>query len=333
MKLSAILAAFVMLALGFLPSSCNRVTPTCLLFTSPPTSEDLSPGDFTLTLGPEGDQREVILHLPPTYDIGGSFPLLLILHGAGQDATGIQTLTGMDTVADEFGFVIAYPNGSGKPGSTQLTWNASHCCGFALENNIDDVGYLEAVIDFLVEQYPIDANRVYLAGLSNGGMMAYRAGAELSAKVAGIAPVAASLGGQLVEGGPTIMPDPPEFPVAVIAFHGVEDNRVLYAGGISSPERAPTFIFSRSDIPVAESIAFWVEANRCETQPSAETIAGGQVTVTKYGDCLGDADVELVTLWHGCHEWPVVSTDHGVKHGVCANEMMLEFFLAHPKQH
>jgi polyhydroxybutyrate depolymerase len=331
-KLRAIFIAIVLLTLGLLTSSCERGQKTCVVFSTAPASEDLSPGNFTLTLGPQNDQREVILHLPPNYIPDGEFPLLLVLHGASQDGAAIQELTGMDAYADQYGFIVAYPNGSGRPGSVQLTWNAGHCCGYALENNVDDVGFLETVIDFFVSNYPVDAERVFLAGLSNGGMMAYRAGAELADKVAAIAPVAGSVGGKLVEGGPTILPDSPDSPVAVIAFHGLNDRRVLYEGGISTPEGAPAFIFPRADVSVAESIAFWVKANACSDPPSKETLKDGNVIIDRYERCRANTSVVLVTLVQGCHEWPTETTPLGRSTGACANRMMLEFFLAHPKQ-
>jgi polyhydroxybutyrate depolymerase len=328
----AIFTLLGFLSIGALTNSCERLTEECPKFARPPASEFLPVGNLALTLGPPDDQRQVILHIPPTYSPDSQSPLLIVLHGRGQEASAIQDLTGLDTLADQYGFVVAYPNGSGEPGSTQLSWNAGHCCGYALENNIDDVGYVETLIDFFVERYAIDPDRIYLAGLSNGGMLAYRAAAELSAKVAGIAPVAASLGGQLVEGGETIIPDPPAVPVAVIAFHGLQDTRVLYAGGIGTPEKAPAFIYPRGDIPVAESIAFWVEANSCDSVPSEESLDQGKGTVDRYENCQGDADVVLVTLVDGCHEWPTSGAGGRTDGNVCASQMMLEFFLEHPKK-
>ncbi len=242
----------------------------------------------------------------------------------------------MDAAADAYGFVVAYPNGSGRPNSQQLSWNAGHCCGYALENHIDDVGFTEALIDFFTSHYAIDPNRIYLTGLSNGGMMAYRAGAELAEKVAGIAPVAASLGGQLVEGGEIILPDLPTSPVAVMAFNGMKDQRVLYKGGISDPEKAPVSLSPRSDISVADSINYWVGANSCNSQPSEETLHDGTVIIARYQSCRGNADVVLVTLVNGCHQWPSTALGSPAAQqpsdDVCANQMMLEFFLAHPKQ-
>jgi polyhydroxybutyrate depolymerase len=335
-KINTIFTALVFLLIGTLTNSCDRSVQTCPIYSTPPSSEDLTPGNIILTLGPSADQREVVLHVPPQYDPNDQLPLLIVFHGAGQTGAGIREFTGMDAAADAYGFVVAYPNGSGRPGSQQLSWNAGHCCGYALANNIDDVGFTEALIDFFTSHYAIDPGRVYLTGLSNGGMMAYRAGAELADKVAGIAPVAASLGGRLVEGGEIILPDFPTSPVAVIAFNGMKDERVLYKGGISDPEKAPISLDPRSDISVADSIRFWVEANACSSDPSEEMLKDGTVIIDHYQGCQGNADVVLVTLVNGCHQWPSTALGSPAAQlpsdGVCANQMMLEFFLAHPKQ-
>ena len=336
MKIRTIFTVLIFALLGTLTNSCERFVPACPIYSTPPNSEDLSPGSFILTLGPTRDKREVILHIPPLYDPNGQFPLLIVFHGGGQNAAGIREFTGLDAAADNYGFMVAYPNGSGRPGSEQLSWNAGYCCGYAQENNIDDVGFTEALIDFFISHYPIDPDRIYLTGLSNGGMMAYRAGAELADQVAGIAPVAGSLGGQLVEGGEIIMPDIPTSPVAVMAFHGMKDERVLYQGGISNPEKSPVSLDPRSDISVTDSIGFWAGANGCDGQPSEKTLKDGTVIIDRYQNCLGNADVVLVTLVNGCHQWPSTALGsqaaQSPSDGVCANQMMLEFFLAHPKQ-
>jgi polyhydroxybutyrate depolymerase len=335
-KIRTIFIVSIFAFVGLFVNSCERFAESCPIFSALPEKDQLKPGNVILLIGEGGGKREVILHLPPSYDSEKMFPLLIVFHGAGQDGAEIQELTGIDSYADQFGFVVAYPNGSGRPGSNQLSWNAKHCCGYALENNVDDVGFIDSLIDLFISQYPIDPDRVFLAGLSNGGMMAYRAGAELADKIAGIAPVAASLGGRLTLDGELILPDAPTTPVAVIAFHGLRDTRILYDGGISSPEGAPTGFYTRSDLSAIESITFWVEANGCQGDPLTETSKDGLVIIDRYTNCQGNADVELVSLVEGCHEWPTASSDQTSvlpsSHTVCANQMMLEFFQSHPKQ-
>lgn len=304
----------------------NQATPS-------PVAEGGVPqaGDYELSLSNEGDTRNVVLHLPPAYDGSAQLPLIIVLHGGAGNGEQIQRLTEMDADADEYGFVVAYPDGSGRLEDILFTWNAGHCCGYALANQVDDVGFIELLIDNLVSHYAIDPAGVYITGISNGGMMAYRTGAELADKVAGIAPIAGSLGGQVTASGQQIVPDMPASPVAVMAFHGMEDEHVLYEGG-----NGPMAIEDgRVDLSVGESVRFWVETNGCDPAPASETQANGNIVIETYTGCDGNADVVLVTIVDGGHAWPGASrglvSDQPTQ-DISANELMLEFFLAHPKE-
>lgn len=324
------IAAFLLL-LALALSACRfagrSVDPEQL----PGADQGLSSGDQQLTVVNRDDRREVIVHVPPAYDGEAKLPLLIVLHGGAGSAAHIQRHTQMNDTADEYGFVVAYPNGTGRLEGSLLTWNAGHCCGDAMGNNVDDVSMLRVLIDSMLGHYAIDPQRVYITGISNGGMLAYRAGAELADKVAAIAPIAGSLGGQMNAGSPTLYPDSPTDAVAVMAFHGMQDQHVLYDGGLS-----PMAIQDgRIDLSVDSSVSFWVKANGCNPQPAEETQAGGNIIIETYSGCDGDADVVLVTIVDGGHAWPgaherLVGDDP--TQDISANEMMLQFFLEHPKQ-
>lgn len=318
--------------LSLFASACQRlarVKPTEL--PTPASGESISPGNYSFTLGPEGDQREVLVHIPPAYDGNLYLPLVIVLHGGGQNAEGVQRLTEMDEDADQFGFVVAYPNGSGRLEERVLTWNSGHCCEYALERQVDDVQFIDSLIDSLIQQYAIDKNRVYLTGISNGGMMAFRAAAELADQVAAIAPIAATIGGQVPETGLEYIIPTPSAPVAVIAFHGMQDHNVPYEGGMGPAALSE----GRIDISVDRSIQFWMEANGCDPSPQTETEADGNIIIDAYLNCAGNADVVLVSIVDGGHAWP--GANRGLAsdpptQDISANEMMLEFFLAHPKK-
>jgi polyhydroxybutyrate depolymerase len=327
-----LLVAFV------LPACRQAVVPAQATNTSPaarPTftqeAETIPPGDYELTLGEGEDTREVVLHIPPAYDGDLKLPLLIVLHGGGGSGRHIQRHTNMDADADEFGFVVAYPNGSGRQENGLFTWNAGHCCAYALANQVDDVAFISLLIDRLLSHYALDVQRVYITGISNGGMMAFRAAAELADKVAAIAPIAGNIGGRITENGFEIVPDAPSAPVSVIAFHGVQDQHVLYEGGVS-----PMDVDGRRvDLSVEASINFWLVANSCGLQPETETQAGGNIVIDTYAECEGGTEVVLVTIVDGGHAWPggrqrLVGDDP--TQDISANQMMLEFFLAHPKQ-
>lgn len=304
-----------------------ETAPTAQAFA---TDEPLAPGNYDLSLANEDGSRDVVLHLPPAYDGSSQLPLVIVLHGGAGSGEQIQSLSEMDADADKLGYVVAYPDGSGRLEERLLTWNGMHCCGYAYENNIDDVGFISLLIDNLLSHYAIDPDRVYIAGISNGGIMAYRAGAELADKVAGIAPIAGTIGGQVNADGAAMVPPTPSSPVAVIAFHGMQDQHVLYEGG-NGPM---ALIDGRIDISVADSIAFWVQANGCDPQPTTETQADGNIIIETYSGCAGDASVVLVTIVDGGHAWPGAHkglvSDQPTQ-DISANEMMLKFFLEHPK--
>ncbi|MEX1143638.1 MAG: PHB depolymerase family esterase [Anaerolineales bacterium] len=313
------------------PTAEARPTGVSISPTTAPIEETIAPGNYELSLGSENDTRDVIVHIPPAYDGNLELPLLIVLHGGAGSGQHIQRLSGLDADADEYGFMVAYPDGSGRLEDSLLTWNAGHCCAYALTNQVDDVAFLSLLIDRLVEHYAIDPARVYITGISNGGMMAYRAGAGLAGKVAGIAPIAGSIGGRISENGFEIVPDRPRAPVSVIAFHGMQDEHVLYEGGVSPKD----IDGGRVDISVAESIRYWLEANGCGPTLATETLADGNIVIDTYSGCEGATEVVLVTIVDGGHAWPGASrglvSDQPTQ-DISANQMMLEFFLAHPKQ-
>jgi poly(3-hydroxybutyrate) depolymerase len=96
----------------------------------------------------------------------------------------------MDALAERAGFIVVYPNGTGRLDEKLLTWNAGLCCGYAMTEKVDDVGFVRALLDALATRAPVDTARVYATGLSNGAMLSYRLAAQLSDRIAAVAPVA-----------------------------------------------------------------------------------------------------------------------------------------------
>ncbi len=180
-------------ALLFASLACSRATPTPLPPTpsSAVTSTAVTPptGDSTRTLTYEGIQRSYILHIPPSYDGSQAMALVMDFHGGGGTAQNQRRVSGFDPLADEKGFVVAYPNGTGRLGDVFLTWNGGTCCGYASHQNVDDVGFVRALVRDVQAVVKIDAKRIYATGLSNGGIMSYRLACEASDLIAAIGPV------------------------------------------------------------------------------------------------------------------------------------------------
>src|SRR5262249_19666097 len=103
-----------------------------------------------------GSTRRYIAHLPPQFTPGQSLPVVLVFHGGGGTPESAVRMTGMNAVADRHGFIAVYPRGTAPLIGDFYTWNAGRCCGIALEKNIDDVGFVAALIDELQKKYNID---------------------------------------------------------------------------------------------------------------------------------------------------------------------------------
>src|SRR5690606_11668886 len=121
-------------------------------------------------------------------------PLVIGLHGTGGSASQFERDYDFSLKAELERFIVVYPNGVSSNGQFGLrTWNAGTCCDYAARKKIDDVKFISSLIDKLVNEYRIDPNRVYVTGMSNGGMMCYRLAAEIPDKIAAIAPVSGTM--------------------------------------------------------------------------------------------------------------------------------------------
>ncbi len=263
--------------------------------------------DHAATIEVGGRTREYILHVPAGYS-GKTAPLVIVLHGAVQGAANAESMSGMSALADKEKFIAVYPNGTGK----LPTWNAGNCCGYAQQNNIDDIAFLRAIVAKLEKDYAIDTKRVYVTGISNGAMMSYRAACEMADVVAAVAPV---------EGAQNV-PCKPAAPVSVIVFHGTADRLVPFNGGVSPFQVGP----HRTDTSVAETIAFWVKENGCAPAPKSEQST--EVDIDTYSGCKDSTGVALYAIQGGHHMWPGTKMS-GVK--ISATDVMWKFFAQHPK--
>ncbi|RLF40695.1 MAG: polyhydroxybutyrate depolymerase [Thermoplasmata archaeon] len=266
--------------------------------------------------------RFYAIHIPDSYNDTTPVPLVIALHGGGGNAKSMEDKTGFNNLSDEKGFIVAYPEGTGKFKHIFLTWNAGYCCGYALENNIDDVGFIRELIKTLEGKYNIDSNRIYITGHSNGAMLTYRLGAELSDIVAAIAPVAGSIGGYATNDSQLCIIPEPKYPVSVIAIHGRLDSHVPYDGGHGTNATG-----GRIDLSVNESISFWVEHDMCNPIPEVEK--NGNITITRYTGGRNNTEVVLYTIENGEHWWP--SSDKDPYKELSASEIIWDFFENHSK--
>jgi polyhydroxybutyrate depolymerase len=288
------------------PAASNRLAAV-------PASRDLS---FAVTFG--GRRRTYLVHLPPQYDGVKLLPAVFNLHGGGGDGAAAAKQTQMNLTADKFGFIVVYPEGTAPSGSKAFTWNAGSCCAYAVEQKVDDIGFLRELAVSLPKQFNIDARRLYCTGMSNGAMMSYRVACELSQYFAAICAVSASMGVD----GPL-----PARPIPVLEIHGALDTNAPYDGGIGS-----TAISRVQHHPVEQVLAWWRAANRCAWLPRWDSTT----PVYRWREWVprgeGGAPVSIYKLPGGGHTWPGgVDVTKGLGTGPLvkdfpANEVMWRFF-------
>lgn len=262
----------------------------------------LAPGDHELTLTHEQLRRSYIVRVPPQAGIGKPLPAVLNFHGGGAHARAQKQYSRMDETADREGFIAVYPNGTGGIGGRLLTWNAGACCGWAAASRVDDVGFAVALLDDLAGRVPLDQERIYATGLSNGSMMAYRLAAEAAHRIAAVAGVAGAM---------TLARFAPALAVPVMHIHSVDDQRALYDGGLG-----PALPFTDTRVfhqPVDVMLEKWIAHNGCPAQPQVMgpvsgrmDAAGAAHTATRYTyvPCRGGTQVVLWKLTGAGHVWP-----------------------------
>ncbi len=268
-----------------------------------PSAGPLVPGDHTVAVEHGGAERSALVHVPPQATDGRPLPVVLSFHGGGGNAEGHREWTGLDALADAEGFVVVTPQGTpGRLGGGRLrTWNAGPCCGRALREGVDDVGFVLALLAELAGRTRLDPTRVYATGLSNGAMMTLRLAADASDRLAAIAPVAGAL-----------RVDAPPSPVPVLAFHSVDDPRAPYAGGLGPP-----FPFTNQRVehpPLEPTLEVWARAAGCAAEPEVVDRRQGPAredgrpphtaTLLVWPGCDGPVEVALWRLTGAGHVWP-----------------------------
>jgi polyhydroxybutyrate depolymerase len=277
---------------------CVSCWSTVCLVQGVDAAAPLAPGNHVIEIQYGGRTRTYVVHVP---EAAADFarPVVLNFHGGGGTAAAHQQYVHMDTLADRANFLLVYPNGTGLLGGKLLTWNAGSCCGYAKDRNVDDVGFVRALVQDLAGRIPIDRGRIYATGLSNGAMMAYRVARDAPDLVAAIAPVA---GASLLE------PPAGRDAVPIMHIHSVDDPRALYAGGFGPP--FPMTSLRVRHPPVEPSLMQWVDANGCAREPHiGATIHGGpgathSATPITFAPCRDGVEVVLWRLTGSGHVWP-----------------------------
>ena len=234
----------------------------------------------------DGLIRSYRLYIPAKYKAGTNVPMVINMHGYGSTNIQQEFYGEFRPIADTANFMIAFPNGSLDASNKQF-FN----CLFDNISNVDDVGFISAMIDTISAKYSIDKNAIYATGMSNGGFMSYELACKLSNRIAAIASVA---GIELYTHYNSCKPD---HPVPIMHIHGTNDGTVAYTG-------------SAVWVPVETLVTSWVDFNKCDKTPVVTDVPdinkndGCTAVHYVYENGVNGSTVEFYKVVGGDHSWP-----------------------------
>lgn len=249
-----------------------------------------------LTIGTPGGPRRALLRVPGAPGDGRPCATVMLVHGAGGTATLALENTGWAEVADREGLLLAYLEGTRRDESAPATflqnpqaWNDGSGRGHTARTGVDDVAFIAALIDRLVEAHGADPARIYVAGFSNGAAMTFRAGAALGSRIAAIGPVA---GHCWVTPGVATRPVP-----ALMIFGALDPLNPPEGGEVTTPWGT-----SEHHPAVLESFHRWRRFNGCTGDPRARDVDG--VREWTAAGCPDGGEVRCLVVGDLGHHWP-----------------------------
>lgn len=242
---------------------------------------------------PDGRTRTYHVYVPRDLPDGADVPLLVALHGGFGNGNQFRRTSGFDGLAEANGFIVVFPDGTSiKALKDSRVWNAGACCGAAVDGKdaVDDVGFLAAMVDDLADELPIDRDRVFFAGHSNGAMMSYRMACDRADLVRGIG----------VQSGALMTSSCiPSASVSVLHIHGTADHNVPIDGGVGDSS------ISRTTYPDPKAAtATFADLDGCHQPPSEAVDADNPDVTSRTWTGCGDHSIVRFTAVSGAnHAW------------------------------
>ncbi len=270
----------------------------------------------TLTFA--GLQRTYRLYVPSALP-SGAVPLFIGLHGGTGWGDQFARTNHIEGLAESNDFIVVHPDGVKVAGGPGGVWNGGVCCGIAARENVDDVGFINALIDHLEAQYSIDPHRIFAFGHSNGAIMSYRLACDLADRIVGIGLYAGTLGVDRCN---------PSQPVSILHVHGTADNNIPLAGGVGSDG------ISGVDFPPPhDGFDTVAKLDGCPS-PTKKTV--GDITTELSDPCNGGVAAVFVTIATATHSWPagtpILTPASGPGYAdYDATAAIVAFLLSHPR--
>ncbi|MBS1654941.1 MAG: hypothetical protein JSU05_08860 [Bacteroidetes bacterium] len=298
----------------------------CFVIGLPLILEKLQAQDITKTLMADGKKRNYILHLPPSYNSGEKYPVIVALHGGGGTAKNTIKFYNLDGLADENNFIIVYPDAINKawniPGMTSRVKK--------LDTTVNDIHFISLLLDTLTTHYNADEKRFFFTGISRGAMFSFCLASKLNDRVAAIAPVCGGISQTLAENYRF------KKPVPVLMINGTADPLVSYNGGYGKFNKNNEENEDADMLPAEDLVKKIAAEDHCTGTPEIKNIPN----INLYDGCTATESIyncatvkfDFVKIINGGHTWPGGSQylPKAIIGKVCrdfkAEEMIFDFF-------
>ncbi|MEQ1790079.1 MAG: alpha/beta fold hydrolase [Rickettsiales bacterium] len=237
------------------------------------------------------EKRDLILEYPENI-ANIPVPLVFLFHGGGGNSSSMQRKSSeIKELLLKAGYAVAFMNGSGRFSRLKLhTWNGDHCCGYAAENKINDVAYIDAAIDFISQKYLIDESNIFFIGHSNGGMISYKAAGITRHPIRGIVVVSSAVFADQPA---------PKRAFSMLMIHTKDDEIVHYTGGISTNKK----VFRTKTKPFMafeDAAMLWKKYMNCGQESN---VSINDSAVLQSANCASASFIRVLKLENGGHEW------------------------------
>jgi len=238
-----------------------------------------------------GGDRPVTVNLPT--NLTNPAPLLILLHSASTSGAHQERYMKLGPIAKKSGIIYIAPDGTMSPEGKRF-WNASKSCCNKFKQDVDDVAYINSLIEEISAKTPVDPKRIYLIGHSNGAFMSYTFACKTN-RVAAIVAIAGAM---------DVNPEcTPSSPVSLLDIHGTADKTIKVNGGVlnSNPYTSAT-----------ETVKTIAQVNKCSNPTTSKkdfepTIKGAETTVINYS-CDTHTHLQFWKIAKGTHS-PKLPTD------------------------
>jgi len=260
--------------------SCNSESSTQSI-----NSENNFINDNALIINHNDQEREYLIYIPSSYDSTQATPLVLSFHGGSGTAYGYMQYTDMRSVADTAGFLIAYPQGSlDSEGFSH--WN-SMLYTEGSKSVVDDVGFIQSLLNDIEDNYNIDTNRIYASGFSNGADFSFSLGCYLNSKFAAIV----SVSGLMAQESETYCN--PISSTGIMIVHGTSDTERPYLG------------INSWYLSIDSAINYWVDYNNLDSTINLNYVDDNNYQIENYNylNSNNKVMIKLLKIINGGHYW------------------------------